>query len=511
MLQYKGMKIFTSVLLSLVLLCAGLLAMPKISKAAPSVQVTSPNGGTALKLGQTITITWTQSDLDSVTVGFSRGENFTVLRARDVNRNETGGSYQWTLPSNISAVGTDYRIKVMGWQDGNSIPFEDESDIPFGIIEPDYTLNVGSSGPGGKTIDRQAANTTIASFNISNPSSNPKAFFTYGCNIVTTPAVSSRSFSTRIRIGNTVVADHLQSSDCGANNTTLYVNSGSSVTVSVDVSILDSAPVGQFELYANLSFVNAQSAGNANIRAQGVPVKGATFTVPSLASTATQLSLSSPGNKETWKPGEKRTIRWTTKNLPTQAGKQVAIQFVRLDGTAIGQTYKFSSNNSSGEITVPTLAVASDNYRLRLFLECNTYVAACSTQAISANTVYVVGSNPSITPPQSNSNASSSAAADQANRIVQSGTDLNNFLSYRKIKRNSKDQTYAINTFTFPLIGREEATLQQAYAVNNFIVYGVPLTQRLNAKQRFELVAKFKRAYGKIPKTASDWQKVLPQ
>ncbi len=504
------MKYLSTLIFSLILIIGGLFALPRAGQAAASVTVTAPNSGQAFTLGQNITITWTQTDLDSVSVGISRGGSFTTLLARDVERTETGGSYQWTAPTALSDIGTDYKITVKGWQDGNATPVEDSSDLPFGIIEPDYTpVSVRSSGPGGKTLSRDTSNINIAAFTISNASSSPKVRIDVACRVEVPSGVTNRGLSTRVRIGSTTIADHTDSLDCGFTDKEVYINSGQSVTVSVDISNAEGAAIKQFDFNATLFVVTAQTASSTSLRIQGLPAKGATFTLPSRASLTTQLSLSSPSNNETWKPNEKRTVRWTAKNLPLQAANQVVISFIKTDGSLIGPLFKFSNTNSSAQITVPTLAVANNNYRLRIFLECNTYVAACSAQADSPNTVYVIGSNPSVSQPQASANTTPAAITDQANRIVQSGTDLNTFLSYRKIKRSSKDQEYSMRRYAMPLIGSERLTQQQTYSINNFIVYGVPAKQGLNARQRYELLVKYKNNNRGVPKTVADWQKLL--
>ncbi len=110
---------------------------------------------------------------------------------------------------------------------------------------------------------------------------------------------------------------------------------------------------------------------------------------------------------------------------------------------------------------------------------------------------------PEVTGPASSNNDS------EAQAIVSSGKDLGKFLTYRKRMRSNKDMEWAFNSYTLPLSGQNGATISEKYAINNFIVYGTPRTEKLSARQRFELVVKFKKANRALPKTEADWKKLL--
>ncbi len=97
---------------------------------------------------------------------------------------------------------------------------------------------------------------------------------------------------------------------------------------------------------------------------------------------------------------------------------------------------------------------------------------------------------------------------DQISRLIKSGSNLDEFIKYRKTKKNSKDQIYAMSKYTLPLVGKEKITLLQKYAINNFIVYGIPAFQPHSAKQRRDFIYTFKMKHNRVPVSAADWTEV---
>jgi|GEM_PF-4565073 len=96
-----------------------------------------------------------------------------------------------------------------------------------------------------------------------------------------------------------------------------------------------------------------------------------------------------------------------------------------------------------------------------------------------------------------------------AQQIYLSGKDLNGYLKYCGHKKSVKDQVYAMNKYTNPLVGKLKLTKLEKYAINNFIVYANPLTATMKAVDRFNLLKQYKQQNQTLPKTASDWEILL--
>jgi hypothetical protein len=104
---------------------------------APSIKITSPNGGEKWEIGKTYNITWTSTGYDKVRInvtceGYSSGAIMNVLSSA------TGGSYSFTVPSNWSAQ-SQCKAQVsenVSMLTGNASEVDyDMSDNYFSIIE----------------------------------------------------------------------------------------------------------------------------------------------------------------------------------------------------------------------------------------------------------------------------------------------------------------------------------------------------------------------------------------
>jgi len=98
----------------------------------------------------------------------------------------------------------------------------------------------------------------------------------------------------------------------------------------------------------------------------------------------------------------------------------------------------------------------------------------------------------------------------EASMIVKSGTNLNAFLKYNKVKKDTKAQIDAMKKYTEPLVkGLKGIKTSHKYAINNFIVYGTPSVQKMTIEKRYQLVFLYKESSKKVPLNQADWIKVL--
>jgi hypothetical protein len=97
---------------------------------ASSVQVTNPNNGIAVTMGNTYTINWVDNFTENVKIDLYKGSNFyrTIT-----NTTASNGSYSWS-PGYDLAAGSDYRIRVSSVDNSNVVDF---SDTYFTIANPD--------------------------------------------------------------------------------------------------------------------------------------------------------------------------------------------------------------------------------------------------------------------------------------------------------------------------------------------------------------------------------------
>jgi len=96
---------------------------------------------------------------------------------------------------------------------------------------------------------------------------------------------------------------------------------------------------------------------------------------------------------------------------------------------------------------------------------------------------------------------------DDANVVFISGTDLNTILIHNNVEKDSDQQTFGMSNY-IPEIkeGINSLTINNIYAINNFIVYGTITTRKLGAGERAGVVNSYKKAFGKLPTTQSEWK-----
>ena len=115
-----------------------------MSNLSPIITVTTPNGGATYTVGDEVTISWTEAnieDTDSIAVSLSVDDGPYALIIKDIS-SQLGQSYTWTVPDSVS---TSALIKVANTTQG----VEDVSDAFFTIqefIEPSVTVTSPNGG-----------------------------------------------------------------------------------------------------------------------------------------------------------------------------------------------------------------------------------------------------------------------------------------------------------------------------------------------------------------------------
>ena len=127
-----------------------------IDNQAPSVTVTSPNGGEVWPIGTTQSITWTATDntgVASVDLAYSTDGGATYPNAIATGI-PNSGSFAWTVPNTPT---TTARVRVTAHDAACGLTASDASDANFTIRNPIITASAGSGGtisPSG--LDRKS-------------------------------------------------------------------------------------------------------------------------------------------------------------------------------------------------------------------------------------------------------------------------------------------------------------------------------------------------------------------
>lgn len=101
---------------------------------SPSIQVTSPNGGETFTKGQTVTITWNQSNVSNIGSIRLRSGTYVVLdittSGLTVDPTSSTGSFEWKIPEDFCTTERDFSIEIFGGTPGlgNAV---DQSDATF--------------------------------------------------------------------------------------------------------------------------------------------------------------------------------------------------------------------------------------------------------------------------------------------------------------------------------------------------------------------------------------------
>ncbi len=105
-----------------------------------TLTLTSPNGGEIWRAGSKKNITWTSSNIENVNVEYTINNGVSWVVAA-TNLPASGGTYQWTLPADVSSVSCKIRIS-----DASSASVYDVSNAVFTINKASLLLSAPNGG-----------------------------------------------------------------------------------------------------------------------------------------------------------------------------------------------------------------------------------------------------------------------------------------------------------------------------------------------------------------------------
>jgi len=114
-----------------IVFCASIFLPVSFAFAAPSITLTSPNGGETFTAGDTTTITWQSENVDNVSLGWGVGPSSLSWIKTNVPNT---GSYTWTVDAGNMLPNTskNIEIKIIGYQTGVG-SVTDTSDSMFTV------------------------------------------------------------------------------------------------------------------------------------------------------------------------------------------------------------------------------------------------------------------------------------------------------------------------------------------------------------------------------------------
>ncbi|MEN9649756.1 MAG: hypothetical protein RL094_723 [Candidatus Parcubacteria bacterium] len=126
----------------LCVLCSIFLFGLQRVEAAPTITLTSPNGGETLKEGDTYRITWDATNVDKVTMGYSYGPgSLNWFTNNSANNIPNVGYYDWKVYAyHMSTTTEKLKISIIGYQTGVGSA-SDQSDDYFTVVHPQVTQN----------------------------------------------------------------------------------------------------------------------------------------------------------------------------------------------------------------------------------------------------------------------------------------------------------------------------------------------------------------------------------
>lgn len=96
---------------------------------------------------------------------------------------------------------------------------------------------------------------------------------------------------------------------------------------------------------------------------------------------------------------------------------------------------------------------------------------------------------------------------NEAQIVYDSGTDLSLIIEHNNAMHDVEAQIFGMENYTNDLIRDfAELTINNGYAINNFIVYGTQTTADLGMGERAGVVSSYKYAYGNLPVTVDQWR-----
>jgi len=155
----------------------------------PLITLTSPKGGETFSVGSSMTITWNQTNVDTVWIGYKSCPSCLdwIVANHKVDLSATTGSYTWTIPSHITP-GNNYQIDITGYHTnfGSKVDVSNYFNITAAAnTESDKGLGNNNSGVSDlPQADAYKAIVKVKTFGIDQY--NNLSYYGYGSGVIIT-------------------------------------------------------------------------------------------------------------------------------------------------------------------------------------------------------------------------------------------------------------------------------------------------------------------------------------
>lgn len=96
-----------------------------------------------------------------------------------------------------------------------------------------------------------------------------------------------------------------------------------------------------------------------------------------------------------------------------------------------------------------------------------------------------------------------------AEAVVKSGFNLAEFIKYNNKQKDLANQIKYWKNYAQKIKGAEKLSINQLYAINNFVVYGTVSTKKMSREDRIKAVSSYQEAYNRWPVSSGHWTDVV--
>jgi len=309
-----------------------------IDSTAPSVTLTTPNGGEVLSGGTTCTITWTASDANlgsqPIALYYSTDGGSSYINLI-IAATENDGSYVWTVPT-LDNVTIRVRVAASD-RAGNSSSDDSNANLIIDSTAPDgtVTINEGAYAASPDIHLTLSAPSDVTYMYLDGDlvdGANVRQWIAYTASAVVTLAPGDGSKTVTVRYRD--IASHVGN-------------------LASDLIVYDGTAPG---------IANLMPAADATVD-NGMPTIGATLTDSTSGVNGTTITMTIDGNQvaHTYDPGS-GAVSYTPGSALTNAAHSVTLSGTDQAGNRASQTWGFSVNEPPASVSVvasPSSALAN--------------------------------------------------------------------------------------------------------------------------------------------------------